>query len=133
MPDVTLLVDAMNVLGSRPTGWWRDRDGALLELAGRVRRYADHTGLSVTFVVDGAPIDGLPEESGDHFRVRYARRRGPDAADDRIVELVEAAGREVTVVSADRELRERAEARGARILGPSAFLESVDEVHDQDG
>lgn len=133
MPTQTrLLVDAMNVLGSRPTGWWHDRDGALRELAARVRRYADHTGTPVTFVIDGAPIEGLPEEHEGHFRVQYAPRRGPDAADDRIVELVEAADKEVTVVSADRELRERAEARGAQLLGPSAFLEAVDEAQDHD-
>ena len=32
-----LAVDAVNVIGSRPTGWWRDRPGAARRFAERVR------------------------------------------------------------------------------------------------
>ena len=31
-------VDAMNVIGSRPDGWWRDREGAIRRLVDEVPR-----------------------------------------------------------------------------------------------
>jgi len=34
----TILVDAANVVGSRPDGWWRDRSGAARSLVDRVQR-----------------------------------------------------------------------------------------------
>ena len=40
------IVDGMNVIGSRPTGWWRDRPGAMRGLVaelGDVRRRAGET------------------------------------------------------------------------------------------
>ena len=43
-PDLTLIVDGANVVGSRPDGWWRDRAGAAVrlydELAGLAERGA---------------------------------------------------------------------------------------------
>ena len=39
-----LVVDAMNVIGSRPTGWWRDRRGAMTRLVEELGRYAEATG-----------------------------------------------------------------------------------------
>src|SRR5687767_15566448 len=45
--DRRLVVDAMNVIGSRPTGWWRDRQGAMArlvdELSGYAARSEEHT------------------------------------------------------------------------------------------
>jgi len=32
-----LVIDAANVIGSRPTGWWRDRPGAARRFTERVR------------------------------------------------------------------------------------------------
>ncbi|MXW36144.1 MAG: RNA-binding protein [Chloroflexi bacterium] len=119
----------MNVIGSRPTGWWRDRDGAKRELIATLQDFADATGAEVTVVLDGRPLDGLPE--GDHagLRVLYAPRRGRDAADDRIVELVGAddnpAG--LVVVTSDRALRERVGRLGAEVVGSSTFLRRVEE------
>ena len=127
-----LVVDAMNVIGSRPTGWWRDRAAAVRLLADRLDRYAATRGVAITLVVDGRPLPDLPE--GDHGRLQvlYARRRGRDAADDRIVEFVDrSAGSPaaaVTVVTADRELRRRVTERGSRVLGPRELLARLDEV-----
>jgi hypothetical protein len=59
-----LIVDAMNVIGSRPDGWWRDRDGAVRRLAGRLQRLAAATGRPITLVADGRPIRDLP--GGEH-------------------------------------------------------------------
>jgi rRNA-processing protein FCF1 len=49
------------------------------------------------------------------------------SGDDRIVQVVEAAaGRECVVVTADRELRRRVEAYGARCVGPRAVRRPPD-------
>src|SRR4051794_7041159 len=34
------LVDGMNVIGSRPDGWWRDRGGAMRRLVADLERFA---------------------------------------------------------------------------------------------
>ena len=123
-----LIVDAMNVIGSRPDGWWRDRPGAVRRLAERLQGYAESTGTGITMVVDGKPLVDLVE--GDHasIEVAYARRGGRNAADDRIVELVEedddAAG--LRVITSDRELRERVTALGASVSGAGWLLERLE-------
>ncbi len=83
-----LIVDGMNVIGSRPDGWWRDRDGAALRLVGRLQSLAAATGDEVAAVLDGRPMRSLPEGLHDGIAVFYADRSGRNAADDRIVRLV---------------------------------------------
>ena len=122
----TLVVDGHNVIGTRPDGWWRDRPGAARLLLARVQCLAAaHGGTGVVLVLDVA-VAGLPE--GDHggVSVRYARRRGRDAADDRIVDDLAALDGPVEVVTSDRALAARAAARGARITGAGAFLSRLD-------
>jgi len=128
-PPARLIVDAMNVIGSRPTGWWRDRPGAVRNLAARLRTYAEHRGVSVTMVIDGRPLPQLAEGLHGALEVRYARHAGPNAADDRIVELLGERD-ECTVVTADRELRRRAEALGASTMGPNDLLRDLDRLDD---
>jgi predicted RNA-binding protein with PIN domain len=122
-----LLVDGMNVLGSRPDGWWRDRDGAVRRLATQLRGLPD---AEIVLVLDGRPLPDLPEGDHDGLAVRYARRSGRNAADDRIVELVAADPdpRSLVVVTADRELRARLEPTGAQVLGPRALLSRLGET-----
>lgn len=132
MAEERLVVDGMNVIGARPDGWWRDRDGAVRRLHARLRGL----GGSVVLVLDGRPLPDLPEGVHGGVTVRYGRRRGPDAADDRIVELV-AEDSEITVVTSDRRLRERVRALGAEIRGAGAFLRGLDggsgAVRDEEG
>ncbi len=119
-----LVVDAMNVIGSRPDGWWHDRDGAVHDLVARIHAAAPHLADRITVVVDGPGDDQPADERG--VEVIHAGR-GPDAADDRIVELLDAAGgAPATVVTADRRLRERATARGAAIRRPRRFRDALD-------
>ncbi|MGW2045641.1 NTP pyrophosphohydrolase [Streptomyces sp. NPDC001858] len=112
-----VIVDAANVVGSVPDGWWRDRRGAAERL--RDRLAADglpgHSGpAEIVLVVEGAargvePVPGV--------RVEAASGSG----DDRIVELVAGAvGRPRLVVTADRELRRRVSGLGADVTGPRA-------------
>lgn len=114
-----LVVDAMNVVGSRPDGWWHDRDGAILALVDDVRAAAAHLDADrITVVADGR---GEDEAADDHGVELLWAGRGPDAADDHIVALLAAADERATVVTADRRLRERVTALGADVQGPRTF------------
>ncbi|NGO42992.1 NYN domain-containing protein [Streptomyces ureilyticus] len=113
-----MIVDAANVVGSVPDGWWRDRRGAAERLRDLLVPYADEGlpafpgPLEVVLVVEGA-ARGVSSVAG--VRVDSA----PGSGDDRIVELAaEAAGRRCLVVTADRELRDRVGALGAEVTGP---------------
>ena len=78
------LVDGMNVIGSKPDGWWRDRRKAMQRLVASLDEFAaGHPGDTATVVLDGAPFD-IKSESTE---VLFASRRGPDAADDDIARL----------------------------------------------
>jgi predicted RNA-binding protein with PIN domain len=119
-----LIVDGMNVIGARPDGWWRDRDGAVRRLVEQLRALDE----PIAVVLDGRPLPDLPEGAHDRVLVAYARRGGRNAADDRIVEEVER-DRDpatLTVVTSDAELRRRVEALGASVAGPSTLLARLD-------
>ncbi|AZP20991.1 NTP pyrophosphohydrolase [Streptomyces aquilus] len=110
-----VIVDAANVVGSVPDGWWRDRRGAAERL--RDRLAADGVPgqdgpVEIVLVVEGA-ARGVESVAG--VRVESAAGSG----DDRVVELVaETAGHRVLVVTADRELRRRVGELGAEVTGP---------------
>jgi predicted ribonuclease YlaK len=112
-----LLVDAANVVGSRPDGWWRDRPGAARRLVEQLRAstIAGRIDPPVLVVVEGAARSGVTEGEGDGVSVLHATGSG----DDLIVELAaQAAPRHVVLVSADRELRRRAAAVTVTNVGP---------------
>jgi uncharacterized protein YaiI (UPF0178 family) len=116
------VVDASNVIGSRPDGWWRDRAGAARRLVEALDRLAARTGDDVTVVLDA----GEPPPA-ERIEVLVAARRGPDAADDAIVELLEARGGEgIRVVTSDAELGRRARALGAEVEGAGGFRRRLD-------
>jgi len=123
-----LLVDAMNVIGSRPTGWWRDRDGAVRALLAKLQRLAEAEHDTVSLFVDGRPLADLPEGAHGGVDLLYASRRGPNAADDRIVEFVRAHGdpASLDVITSDRELSNRVRALGARVRGVTSLLDRLD-------
>jgi predicted RNA-binding protein with PIN domain len=122
------VIDAVNVIGSRPTGWWRDRPAAIRRLVETARRFGAATGEAVTVVVDGRPLADLREGMHDGVRVLYARRHGRDAADDRIVELLEEERppAPVHVVTSDRALRARVAPLGAEVHGARRWLEEAE-------
>jgi uncharacterized protein YaiI (UPF0178 family) len=103
----------MNVIGSRPDGWWRDRDGAVRRLVAAIEAWASEP---VTVVLDAGPADLV----GEHGRVTVlqAARRGRDAADDTIAELAREGD---VVVTSDGGLSTRVRARGAAVEGAGRF------------
>ncbi|MPZ99790.1 MAG: hypothetical protein GEU80_10740 [Dehalococcoidia bacterium] len=119
-----LIVDAMNVIGSRPTGWWRDRAGAHRRLLEQLAALASESGDEVTAVLEGRTYEGIEAGERDGVRVLYSDRHGPDAADDRIVDLVaeDPDSTTLTVVTSDRRLAERVGLLGAEIQGASWLL-----------
>jgi predicted RNA-binding protein with PIN domain len=119
--DTRLLVDGNNVMGAAADGWWRDPPAAVQRQLARQQCYARTTDAHVELVFDVRQPD-LAEGEQRGVVVRYATRRGRDAADDRIVDLLgdDAPGTEV--VTSDRALRDRVERRGARVVGAKTFL-----------
>lgn len=121
-----LVVDGANVVGSVPDGWWRDRPRAARSLhAGLIALAA--SGAEVTLVLEGRAVPELPEGVVDGVTVRWARRPGRDAGDERIVELVavDPDPASLTVVTADRALREAVQALGASVSGPREFRRRI--------
>jgi predicted RNA-binding protein with PIN domain len=122
---MTVVVDGSNVIGTVPDGWWRDRPAAARRLLTRLQCLHARTGDEVFLVLDAVDPE-LPE--GDHsgVAVYYATRRGRDAADDRIRELVgELDGDGLEVVTSDRALA--ADVRpAAQIVTAKQFLARLD-------
>jgi predicted RNA-binding protein with PIN domain len=119
---VVVIVDGMNVIGSEPDGWWRDRAAARRRLVVLVAALP-RAGADVTVVFDGRARPGEEDQAqaaGVH--VAFAPG-GPNAADDAIVALVGALTNpsDATVVTSDRGLVDRVVALGARVEGAKAF------------
>jgi predicted RNA-binding protein with PIN domain len=120
------LVDGMNVVGSRPDGWWRDRQGAMRSLAARLAQFAESTGDPVAVVFDGRPF----EVEADPVDVSFASRRGPNAADDEIARRVaeDADPGTLAVVTSDRGLLDRVRDHGVEVIPAGGFRRRLDEL-----
>jgi len=146
LQPLTIVVDAANVMGSRPDGWWRDRAGAARRLRDQLAGLAAE-GLAAlpesmqapvlerwfpefVLVVEGAARSvaaahaagerdhNAPGPVGDRVRVVAA----PGSGDDTIAALARDLEGRRLVVTADRQLRERCVAAGASVAGPSWLL-----------
>lgn len=128
-----VVVDAANVVGSVPDGWWRDRPGAAQRLLERIGRIAvdgvpaslldlpEHTWFPDWVVVLEGQARAAGEDVGGVEVVR-----APASGDDAIVaeaERLAAAGRTVTVVTSDRGLGERVGDAGAVVRGTRWLLD----------
>lgn len=124
----TVVVDGNNVIGSVADGWWRDRAGAVRRLLGRLQCYGRQSGHTVILVLD-VPQRDLPAGAHDGVEVLYPRRRGRDAADERILELLDERDfDDVEVITSDRALRSGATDRRADIVGAGTFLRRLDDA-----
>jgi predicted RNA-binding protein with PIN domain len=121
------MIDASNVIGSRPDGWWRDREGAARRLIDDLREFA-RGGEEVTVVLDAGP-PGMAGRDGA-FEVAIAPRRGRDAADDEIARRVGADPdpESIRVVTSDAALAARARELGAQVEGAGGFRRRLDRL-----
>lgn len=137
------MVDAANVVGSRPDGWWRDRAGAAARLVSALVAACASGALDgpVVVVLEGAARAGVPEGPVEQpsdptngtlvgtctttvpfvacVRVVHAQADGDSAIVDQVSALVAEGAGAITVVTADRGLRVRVEAAGAAVTDPS--------------
>lgn len=121
------LVDGMNVIGTRPDRWWRDRDQAMLRLVDSLERWAAAEGEDVIVVFERPPS---PPIRSTVIEVTHAPKPKANAADDEIVRRLKADpdARLVRVVTSDRALRERAHAAGATVEGAESFRLRIEAV-----
>ncbi len=118
-------VDGMNVIGTRPDGWWRDRDAAMAHLVDLLERWAAAEGEDVVVVFERAP---RPPLRSTVIEVAHAPRPRADAADFEIVRRIEREpqpGR-IAVVTSDRWLADRVQAAGAAVHGAEMFRTMID-------
>ncbi len=117
-----VVIDAANVIGSRPTGWWRDRPGAARRFTERVRATVTAGRLEppVTLVLEGRARTGADEAEVDGVEVVHAPGEGADT-----IAAIAEANRDVLVVTADRELAGRVRAANAEVVGPGWLLDQL--------
>ncbi len=145
-----VVVDAANVVGSRPDGWWKDRAGAAERLLAHVAGRSGWDGASLGYaaetswpdvhvVLEGAakaaadPEVGGPGHSGPATPPpaapspatppRLTVHRAPGEGDETILEVavgLAEEGADVVVATADRGLIHWLEAAGVRTTGPRA-------------
>ncbi|WP_460523218.1 NUDIX domain-containing protein [Humibacter antri] len=137
--DPVVFVDAANVVGSRPDGWWRDRPGA-------ASRLVEHL---VTLAEAGWPAEalGLPHQTWWPRVVVVLEgeaKRMPDPAHPSAPDIVRAGAdgdaaivahvqsrpdpAESIVVTADRGLIDRIRALGASAASPAALWRAIDAI-----
>ena len=121
------IVDAMNVIGSRPDGWWKNRRGAMVRLVDQLERWAPTQDHHVTVVFErpmSPPIDSSVIE------IAHAPRAAANSADDEIVRLVQADDepQDLTVVTSDSALADRVRSAGASVYPAASFRNLIDPV-----
>jgi predicted RNA-binding protein with PIN domain len=120
-----LLIDVMNVVGSRPDKWWNDPDRAVRRMVEVLDDHAGATRDALTLVLDKDP-GALPDL--EHVDLVVARRKGRNAADYEIERIVEGAEdpSAFTVVTSDKRLADKVRSLGAGVVGAGAFRKKVE-------
>ena len=120
---VHYVVDGMNVIGSRPDGWWRDRPGARRRLVSGLATLAA-TGYVVTVVFDGRPEPGETDAAREAGVTALFAPGGPNAADHAIERFLGSLEEpdSVTVVTSDAALADAVRRRGVAVEGAKTFL-----------
>ena len=123
---VSWLIDGNNVYGSRPDGWWNDRGRASARFAQCVAEWCRTHDDDVTIVFDAPVPESTAMLAGGNLRIEEAPRRGRNAADDHIVDLVDDASvdDELTVVTSDKGLKQRLP-HHVQVIGSGRFRELI--------
>ena len=119
------IVDGMNVIGTRPDGWWRDRHAAMVHLVDVLERWAAADGDDVTVVFEQPP---RPPIRSSVIEVAHAERARANSADDEIVRRVlrEPDPGSVRVVTSDGVLSQQVNAAGASVYPSATFRAEID-------
>lgn len=119
----------MNVIGTRPDGWWANRGRAMVALVDRLDRWAAENGDHVTVVFEQPPSTAIRPSMIDGA---YAPRAAANSADDEIVRRVCADARphDICVVTSDRALTDRVRTMGASVQAARNFRNLVDPPAD---
>ncbi len=119
------IVDAMNVIGSRPDGWWKDRRRAMAGLVEQLERWAPTEDGGVTVVFE-RPMS--PPFDSSVIEIAHAPRAAANSADDEIVRLVRADDRphDLMVVTSDSALADRVRNAGASVYPAASFRDLID-------
>jgi len=120
------LIDGMNVIGTRPDQWWRDRHAAMTRLVDLLERWSAATGAEVTVVFEQPP---RPPIRSSVIAIAHAPKAKKDSADHEIVRLLraDAAPGEIRVVTSDSLLATRAWNAGASVEPARAFRELIED------
>jgi predicted RNA-binding protein with PIN domain len=124
-PPMRWLVDGMNVIGTRPDGWWKDRHAAMVKLVGALEHWAATGGEDVTVVFEQPP---RPPIRSSVIEVVHAPRPRRDSADDEIVRLLAAEPEpgSVRVATSDHWLADRVHALGATVEPAETFRTQIE-------
>lgn len=124
---VRWLVDGMNVIGTRPDGWWKDRHAAMVRLVDLLERWVAAEGDDLCVVFERPPS---PPIRSTLVEVAHAPRARANSADDEIVRRIAADPQPATirVVTSDRWLADAARAAGASVIGAESFRAQLDDV-----
>ncbi|WP_084163625.1 NYN domain-containing protein [Mycobacterium triplex] len=119
------IVDGMNVIGSRPDGWWQDRERAMVDLVEKLDEWALAQGETVTVVFERPPKTAL---TSTVIEIAHAPKAAANSADDEIVRLVRAGARpnDIRVVTSDRALTHRLRTLGASVFPSETFRNRID-------
>src|SRR4051812_27595615 len=119
------IVDAMNVIGTRPDGWWKDRQGAMLRLVDLLERWSAAPGADVPVVFERPPS---PPISSPVVEIAHAPRPRANSADDEIIRRLKADPdpEQVRVITSDRALADQARFLGAVVEPAEAFRREIE-------
>ena len=129
-----VIVDAANVVGSVPDGWWKDRVGANTRLMQRVADLASR-GLAASdldlpqhhwYPPFTVVVEGQAKRADDVPGIDVVR--APGEGDDAIVDVATRAvaeGKRAYVVTSDRGLRDRVTAAGAHLRSSGWLLDRL--------
>jgi predicted RNA-binding protein with PIN domain len=122
---VRWIVDGMNVIGSRPDGWWKDRGRAMVTLVDKLDQWASGQGDEVTVVFERPPSIAI---TSSVVAVAHAPKAAANSADDEIVRLVQADTRpyDIRVVTSDKALSDRVHSLGASVCRAESFRNLID-------
>jgi predicted RNA-binding protein with PIN domain len=120
------LVDGMNVIGTRPDAWWKDRHRAMVGLVDLLERWVARTGEDVTVVFEQPP---RPPIRSSVVVVAHAPKPRRDSADDEIIRMLREIPEPglVRVVTSDSWLGQRVRATGATVEAAAAFRTQLEE------